>query len=169
MADWIPLLVRADDYAELSALVATREAGRTDGTLPSMRVATSTRSIAGAGAVIEEAWARFRPWPVESLRQLADSRRTYKTAERWCLAIDVACDHVNALISSVQMAEEAGMSISEWRDAPRKLPQHLRAHYPEGLGLPLLDVAGRDIGKDDQIYWGLSSEQRDRWRQANAG
>jgi hypothetical protein len=169
MADWIPLLVRAEDYPELSALVAAREAGRTDGDPPSLRTSTSQIAGVGAGAVIQQAWSRFRSWPVESLRQLADSRRTYRTAERWCLAIEVACDHTNALISSAQMAEEAGMSINEWRDAPRKLPQHLKAHYPEGLGLPLLDIAGRDIGKDDQIYWGISSEQRDRWRQACAG
>lgn len=169
MSDWIPLLVRAEDYAELSALVAAREADRTDRAWTPGRVATSEASIAGTGAVVEDAWARFRAWPVESLRQLADSRRIYRTAERWCLAIDVACDHTNALISSAQMAEEAGMSINEWRDAPRKLPQHLKAHYQEGLGLPLLDIAGRDIGKDDQVYWGISAEQRDRWRQANAG
>jgi hypothetical protein len=60
------------------------------------------------------------------------------------------------------------MGINEWRDAPRKLPQHLTAHFPANIEWPLKAVGGRELGKDDQVYWGISIEQTRRWKQVRA-
>jgi len=55
-----------------------------------------------------------------------------------------------------------------WRDAPRKLPQHLTAHFPKNIEWPLKPVGGRELGEDDQVYWGITVEQAKRWAQARA-
>jgi hypothetical protein len=87
---------------------------------------------------------------------------------RWARAMDVASEHPEEFLSTVQIANASGMSINEWRDAPRKLPQHLTAHFPANIEWPLAAVGGRELGKDDQVYWGITAEQAQRWLQVRA-
>ena len=82
--------------------------------------------------------------------------------------MDVMCNHVGEFISSAQLAAEAGMPINHWRDAPRKLPSHLAKHYEPNLEWPLKAVGGRDLKKDDQVYWGITAQQAQRWVQVRA-
>lgn len=164
MSKWIPLLVREQDYLELAALVASREAGRnaeSTGWPADSQPVDLTASSTREGKLL----ATLKPWSVVSLRQLADSAETYATAMRWSKAMDVMLNHVGEFISSAQLAHEAGMTINQWRDAPRKLPSHLEKHYEPQLGWPLKAVGGRELRKDDQVYWGITKEQAARWSQ----
>jgi hypothetical protein len=144
--------------------VAAREAGRE---APTGRTWVGPEPAAGATREAE-LLATLKPWSVEALRQLARSGATFVTAERWGRAMDVMCGHVGTFVSSAQLAAEAGMPISHWRDAPRKLPQHLAKHYPPDLDWPLKGVGGRDLKQDDQVYWGITAEQAQRWLQVRA-
>ena len=168
MSKWIPLLVRIDDYAELAAQVAAREANRPDeaAPIPDTRVALVQTTEAMTKA--EELLAQLKPWSLDELRQIIVTRSTYKTMARWYLAMDVASRHPEEFLSTAQIASESGMSLNEWRDAPRKLPQHLTAHFPANIEWPLAAVGGRELGRDDQVYWGITIEQAKRWKQVRA-
>jgi len=167
MTSWIPLLVRQEDYTEFATQVASREVGRENPGLPSV---TSGR-IAGSADTTREAefLATLKAWSLEDLRQLADSGPKFATADRWGKAMDVMCDHVGTFVSSAELAAEAGMPINHWRDAPRKLPNHLARNYRPNIEWPLKAVGGRELKKDDQVYWGITTEQAQRWRQVRAG
>ena len=166
MSKWVPLLVRIEDYSELASQVAAREAERPDesGPTPETRVALAATPRAATKA--EELLARLKPWSTDDLRQIIDTAPTYKTMARWARAMDVAAEHPEEFLSTAQIASEAGMTINEWRDAPRKLPQHLTAHFAANIEWPLAGVGGRELGKDDQVYWGLTAEQAQRWLRA---
>jgi hypothetical protein len=167
MTSWIPLLVRQEDYTEFARQVASREVGRADSVL----ITTDTPgSVANAAVATKEAEliATLKTWSTQALRQLAESGTTFATADRWAKAMDVMCNHVGEFISSAQLAAEAGMPINHWRDAPRKLPSHLAKHYEHDIEWPLKAVGGRDLKKDDQVYWGISAEQAQRWLQVRA-
>jgi hypothetical protein len=167
MSTWIPLLVRTEDYAELATLVAAREALRPDTAVACDRdldVAPRERSRATTKAA--ELLETLKPWSVDDLRQIIDTAADYKTMDRWARAIDVATARPEQFISTAEIAAESGMTVNEWRDAPRKLPQHLTAHFPPNIGWPLLGVGGRHLGRDDQAYWAISIEQAKRWTQA---
>lgn len=167
VTSWIPLLVRREDYIEFARQVALREVEREDSAVsPSV---TSGPVATTAGATKEaELLATLRTWSIHALRQLADSSASFATAERWGKAMDVMCNHVGEFISSAQLAAEAGMPINHWRDAPRKLPSHLAKHYDQNIEWPLKAVGGRDLKKDDQVYWGITAEQAQRWLQVRA-
>lgn len=168
MSKWVPLLVRIEDYSELASQVAAREAKRPDEAdlTPEPRV-TLAQTPKGTTKA-EELLARLKPWSLDELRQIIDTATTYKTMARWARAMDVASDHPEEFLSTAQVARESGMSINEWRDAPRKLPQHLTAHFPANIEWPLAAVGGRELGKDDQVYWGITAEQAQRWLQVRA-
>lgn len=167
MTDWIPLLVRQADYMEFATLVAAREGGREDSAI--IASVSSELVAASAGATREtELLATLKTWSMEALHQLAQSDATFVTADRWGKAMDVMCKHVGEFISSAQLAAEAGMPINHWRDAPRKLPSHLAKHYEPDLEWPLKAVGGRELKKDDQVYWGITAEQAQRWVQVRA-
>jgi hypothetical protein len=168
MSKWVPLLVRIEDYAELASQVAAREARRPEESArtPGTRVALAETSRAATKA--EELLARLKPWSLDELRQIIATAPTYKTMARWALAMNVACDHPEELLPTTQIASESGMTLNEWRDAPRKLPQHLAAHFPANIEWPLAAVGGRELGKDDQVYWGITIDQAQRWLQVRA-
>ena len=168
MTRWIPLLVRAEDYAELARQVAAAEAKRPHepATTPGTRVALAETPRAATKA--EELLAQLKPWSLDDLRQIVLTAPTYKTMARWSLAMDAASDHPEEFLSTVQIASLSGMTINEWRDAPRKLPQHLAAHFPANIEWPLMAVGGRALGKDDQVYWGITIEQAKRWIRVRA-
>lgn len=166
---WLPLLVRAQDYGPVTAFIAAREAQRQAQSSDHAPVPTEGATEGEIGVLPP---AEFDPelklvtWPVDQLRQLADS--TYLTAQRWTHAMDVVAPHRGRLVSSEIIAALTGMPINDWRDAARKLTAHLKAHYSVP-GWPLLAVGGRHLGLDDQVYWGISTEQAELWREVRSG
>lgn len=167
MNTWIPLLVRQEDYVELAQTVAEREVGRSDKSKPIQEeAALHVGSLEGGSGA--DGLAGSQLWPIETLAKFADSAKLYLTVERWCVALDVMCNHVGENVSSERLAAEAGMPITQWRDAPRKLTGHLAKHYDAGLGFPLIGRSGRDLKMDDQVYWSIAPEQARRWMQVRA-
>lgn len=164
MSNWVPLLVRLEDYAELANQVAASEARRPVEAEPTATRVALTKTP-GSPTKAQELLAQLKPWNLDELRQIDANAPIYKTMARWALAMDVASDHPEEFLSTAQIASESGMSINEWRDAPRKLPQHLTAHFRAGLEWPLRAVGGRELGRDDQVYWGITLEQARRWKQ----
>lgn len=165
---WIPLLVPKDDYMELARIVARRiEARDESAPLAEMSVSSDLDLQPSAGSksdIASVTLMALRPWELSDLRRLASSE--VPTAQRWARALDVCCDHVEVFLSTQQVATEAGMSINEWRDAPRKMTRHLKAHYPDVPAWPLAVKDGRILGHaGDQVYWAVNKEQANRWRQ----
>jgi len=173
MSKWIPLLVRIEDYAELAAEVAAREVQRPDvrTDAPQVIVTVNDTPAPATWTKAEELLASLKPWSLDDLRRIIETADEYKTMARWAKAMDVVSRHPgpDGFLSTSQVAAESGMTINEWRDAPRKLPQHLKAHFPANIGWPLQAVGGRTLGRDDQVYWGITIEQASRWMQARAG
>jgi hypothetical protein len=168
MSKWVPLLVRIEDYAELASQVAAREAKRPDEATRTAETRVALAETPRAATKAEQLLARLKPWSLDELRQIIDTTPTYKTMARWARAMDVASDHPEEFLPTTQIASESGMSINEWRDAPRKLPQHLTAHFPANIDWPLEAVGGRELGKDDQVYWAITIDQAKRWLQVRA-
>lgn len=172
MSAWIPLLVRSEDYAELAAIVAEREEKRDDETLPTVSMdegagadrafMTSTTDETDYSAAL----AAYPSWSVDELTRLASGAAL--TAQRWTKALDVvAASDSQVWFTTSEIAERAGMTINEWRDAPRKLPQHLKANYPNApraengrLAWPLLAWSLTSA----ELSWAMTPETKVAWR-----
>lgn len=167
MATWIPLLVRAEDYSEFTAMVAGREADRQDGALPAV-ASSSVPSVAEpeAPAALAVALASYPAWPEDLLRRLAAG--TALTAQRWTRALDVvAASDDQTWFTTSEIAAKSGMALNEWRDAPRKLPQHLKANYPDAprtdRGHAAWPLLAKSITKAE-ISWAMTPEAKATWR-----
>lgn len=162
-AGWIPVLVRLADYAVVTQLVATREAER--GQEPNHTV--SHRAELGGRATVDPLLATWPAWPEKALRRLAASSSL--TAERWVRAMDAIAVGDADWYSTSEVAQLSGLTVNEWRDAPRKISRHLKAHYQdvpvhEGhLVWPLR--AGGQPDKPDEVSWGMSPVTKGRWLQ----
>ncbi len=171
---WIPLLVRAADYNEFAAMVVDREASANEEEWPvppALEVVDSGLRQAQERSskyqnIVNAELSKLLPWEVADLERLAGSE--YKTAQRWALALDVCTTHPGELLSTERVCAESGMTIRQWRDAPKKLPQHLKHHYPDVPGWPLVGVWGKAIGGEGQVFWGITREQADRWTAVRA-
>lgn len=164
---WIPVLVRIEDYEEVAAWVAAREDSR-DGKAAALGSTSVTgtgraggETPAGAPQVLNE----YPAWPTEALQRLANS--SFLTAKRWTRAVDVCASAEKTWLTTSEIAERAGMSINEWRDAPRKLPRHLKKHYstlpasPDGgLAWPLVAWGVPGSG---EVSWAIPPTTKERW------
>jgi len=74
----------------------------------------------------------------------------------------------DGFLSTAQVAAESGLTINEWRQAPRRLLQHLKAHFSANGEWPPQGLGCRTLGRDEQFYRGISIEQASRWVQARA-
>lgn len=167
MTNWVPLLVRVEDYSEFAAIVVEREADRGDAELPGVTLAAVPRALAAeerddlAGLL-----AVYPSWSEDALRRLAAG--TALTAQRWARALDVvAASDDQTWFTTSEIAEKSGMAINEWRDAPRKLPQHLKANYPDAprhadgsIGWPLLAKSITSA----EVSWAMTPETKAIWR-----
>lgn len=169
--NWIPLLVPEADYLELAAIVAsrTRERGEEHAFLPVVAAPSSEESANTSTALsyANAGVAELVAWSIEDLRRLARSEAV--TAQRWARAMDACTERVGEYLSTQEVAAMTGMTINEWRDAPRKITRHLATHYPDNPGWPLAVRSGRRLGHSyDQAYWAISEEQAKRWREVRA-
>lgn len=168
MADWIPLLVRREDYPELAALVAAREAHRPDG-LP-VQVVTPDGPPAPAVPSAHERpeagqLALHAAWPLADLERLATSPALI--AHRLKAAMDICAAQPGVFVPEERLAELMGIKAEEWSSATRAMRRHLDAYYADTPGRPLVTVAGRAIGRDDdRLWWAITEEQARRWAEA---
>lgn len=167
MSQWVPVLVRLEDYAEIAALVAEREGSRTDS--PKEVITSPAIPAAPASDPRDAELATHSPWSVEDLRALAAG--TSETAKRWTLAMDacsVAVGSGHHWLTTTQVAERTGMTINEWRDAARKITRHLRANFPnvpvDANGDHLWPLLAKNTPGSQEVSWAISAEQAKRWR-----
>ncbi len=168
-AQWVPLLVPAEYYIELATLVQQRQLS-SDTEVSELIVTNSvdavpTAATASLPRVVAEAVAQFEAWSVGDLQRLSTS--TALTAQRWARAMDVCAAEPGRFFSTQEVAESSGMSVNEWRDAPRKISRHLASNYPGVPGWPLVVASGRNLGHAyDQAYWAMTELQARRWAEA---
>ena len=175
MSTWIPVLVRLEDYPEITAQIAAREADRSDGEpvtpVDRVRGLDDQEVDARPTSPEEKKLAAHLPWSVEDLARLAEGRTS--TTERWARALDVLVDSgPGTWLPTSEVARRSGMTINEWRDAPRKISRHLRAHYPNvpknsrGEAHWPLCVGGRGISDNGgEAWWAITPEMAARWRE----
>lgn len=176
MTKWIPILVRMEDYQDITALIAQREADR-DPSEPAILL----REVIGLDSVPittmsyeDKQLANHVPWSLGDLATLAQGRTA--TTERWSRAMDVCAQEPKEWLPTSEIAKRAGMTINEWRDAPRKITRHLRAHFP---GVPRgeggeaewpLCVGGKGFpAARGEAYWAITVEMALRWGKVRAG
>lgn len=165
---WIPILVRLEDYDEMAAWVARREEERgAEGGTPLLAAVGMGGQKGDRASSAADDWLRGYPsWPEEALERLAESEAV--TAQRWVRALDVCAASEKDWLTTSEVAYRAGMPINEWRDAPRKIPRHLRTHYPDlpespagGLAWPLV---AHGMPGSGEISWAMTETTRQRWR-----
>ncbi|WP_156364893.1 hypothetical protein [Aeromicrobium sp. Leaf245] len=162
MTQWIPVLVRLEDLEKVTALLAELEAGRDGSGLENVYEIAEARptSTDSPGTDATE------PWSVEQLARLASSSTA--TGQRWAKALDVCCDQPGTYLPTSKVAELSGMSITEWRDAPRKISRHLKAHFADvpreadgDLSWPL--SAKSMPNHPGEVSWMATTETASRW------
>ena len=165
MSEWIPLLVRAEDYAEFATTVANREAGREGGQI-SVTLGRPTTAAAQVSSPADQSLSEYPTWPEAALKKL--STFDSATAQRWTKALDaISSDEKQAWFTTSEVAERAGMSVNEWRDAARKMPRHIKAHFPDvpvtedGPAWPLLANSFTSA----EVSWGMTADTRASWRE----
>lgn len=165
MDKWIPLMVRIEDYAEFCSEVESRERERGEQSGPRQQIVATVSSDK-----CEKGLAKLQSWSVEDLRVIIEMADRFKTMDCWMRAMDVVSQHPGpgSFRSTSDVAEAAGMEVTKWRDAQRKInTDAVKKHFANDVGAPLRGEWGPDLGIDDkQFYWGITEEQADRWRQA---
>jgi hypothetical protein len=164
---WVPVLVRLEDYAEVTTLVADREAGRHE---PALEVEVAKETVLAEPAPAHDSrLVEQTPWSVDDLRKLAEG--TSETAKRWTLAMDVCsaiADTGQPWLSTSEVANRSGMTVNEWRDAPRKITRHLKANYPavpvDKNGGHVWPLRGEAKPGAPEVHWAMNIEQARRWR-----
>lgn len=170
MSRWIPVLVRLEDYDTVTRLVAERELERPDNDFDQ---AVQLAEVPSAEArVAEPGELSERPlWSVEDLRRLAEG--TTDTTERWTRALDVCAEQPGTYLPTSEVARRTGMSIPQWRDAPRKITRHLNKHYPnvprDRRGDPVWPLHAKTRPEHpSEVSWAISPEMAVLWRQARS-
>ena len=173
--EWVLLAVPSQDYDELKHMVDFRQEQRGEAVAPSIEELRSTELA--VAAVERNALDAHVPWPKEALERLA--QESTATTERFAKAMDHCAQHPEHWVSTEEVADVIGVSVSEWRAACRKLRPHLNKHYPEvprhdsgshagEPEWPLVDLAGRSRRVRDQLYVTITTEQAERWKSVRA-
>ncbi len=169
---WIPILVRLEDFEDITRILATREASRDNTAGEELPGVIDRRESDGAEAEIgtrEDVRLReHQPWSRDDLARLAEGKTL--TTQRWSLALDVCAKDPLEWLPTSEVAKRSGMSINEWRDAPRKITRHLKRNYPNvpqdkngDAFWPLLDGGGGIPDNGGEVWWTITPEMADLW------
>lgn len=184
MGDWIPLLVRREDYAELAALVAQREIGRPERPLGSV-VSTDLPyavPVAGVGPVppaapaapvVEltpaeraeaEQLAGLVPWSEVELERLATSPALL--AHRWRMVLDACSSRPGRFFADERIFPLTATRPEEWEETRAAMGRFLETNFPDAPGAPVVVASGATLRRGDaQDWWAVTEEQADRWRE----
>lgn len=164
---WIPVLVRLEDYDTVTRMVAEWESGRD---FDALDQAVDTKGLLVTDDQPDELdELSQRPlWSVEDLRRLAAG--TTDTTERWARAMDLCAEQPGTYFPTSEVASRTGMSIPQWRDAPRKISRHLNKHYPDvprdSNGDPVWPLHAKTQPEHpNEVSWAMSAEMASLWRQ----
>lgn len=154
------MLVPEQDYVAICQFVAARQAERAP---------SGKRAVEGeAGdSGVDPRLTTWPAWPEGALQRLAQS--TSVTAQRWAMAMDAIAQGGQDWYTTSEVAQLSGLTINEWRDAPRKISRHLKAHYPDvpvhkgNLAWPLRPWTNPD--RPTEVSWGMPPVTKQRWLQ----
>ena len=155
---WVPVLVPEEDYVAVCEYVAARQAERA----PSGSRSLEAEPHEGEADPRLTAWPS---WPENALERLAQS--TIVTAQRWAKAMDAVAQGEQNWYTTSEVAQLSGLTINEWRDAPRKISRHLKAHYTDvpvhkgNLAWPLRPWTNPD--RPLEVSWGIPPVTKQRW------
>lgn len=155
---WMPVLIPQEDFLAVAQFVAARQAERS--------ARPPGQGFSGHGGSEPDARLAAHPaWPEEALRRLASSSSV--TAQRWTAAMDAIAKGDQDWYTTSEVASASGLTINEWRDAPRKISRHLQAHYTdvpmsgENLAWPL--CAWTNPENPGEVSWGMAPVTKERW------
>lgn len=167
MSRWIPVLVRLDDLDLVTRYIGELEASRDDSHLDPMIELLHSSSDPTQVRASEPTELDSRPcWDLEDLQRLAKGETA--TTSRWAKALDVCASAPGTYFPTSEIAKRSGMTISEWRDAPRKITRHLRVNYPnvprDSDGNAVWPLHARSIPENPgEVSWAISSEMARLW------
>lgn len=170
MNRWIPVLVRAEHVEAVSRFIVELEmksALSPEGTFNQM--------IPGEVHIEESPISPLTPgqsmWSKEDLKRLAVGSTA--TTARWARAMDVCAENPGTFLPTTEIANRSGMTLAEWRDAPRKISRHLKAHFPnvprnesDEPVWPLLAKSRPEY--PGQVSWAISEDTARIWKEIRA-
>lgn len=171
MSKWIPVLVRAEDVEDVTRLILEREAARNQDDIDSVIEVLQDQGTSRSDQADASKDDSRQSWSVEDLGRLAKGDTA--TTERWARALDVCAKEPENYLPTTVIAERSGMTVAEWRDAPRKISRHLKAHYPNvpkdengDACWPLHAWSKPEY--PGQVSWAITAEMARLWNQVRA-
>ncbi len=171
MSDWMLLAVPASAYAEMAADAHRRAQAlgldMTEVTISLANAATGHEAASGSEPTVDPTGlASWPSWSEDALVRFADSDVT--TVQRWVRAMDaLAVEDSKTWFTTSEVAKLSGLTINEWRDAPRKITRHLAAHYADA---PLADDGHHAWPlkaysfNSTEVSWAMTPETKRLWR-----
>lgn len=162
LAGWVPVLVPEQDYVAVCQFVAARQAERA----PSGKRSSGVEGEAN-GTGTDPRLTTWPAWPEDALQRLAQSSTA--TTQRWAAAMDAIAQGEQDWYTTSEVAQLSGLTVNEWRDAPRKISRHLKAHYTDvpvhkgNLAWPLRPWTNPD--RPAEVSWGMPPVTKQRWLQ----
>lgn len=158
LGGWVPVLVPEEDYVAVCQFVAARQAERAP-------AGGSSGGGEANGSGADTRLTAWPAWPEEALERLAQS--TSVTAQRWARAMDAVAQGEQDWYTTSEVAQLSGLTVNEWRDAPRKISRHLKAHYTDvpvhkgNLAWPLRPWTNPE--RPLEVSWGMPPVTKERW------
>ena len=178
MSRYMPVLVRLEDVERVTRLLRELEESRpadedpaVDLTRPRAASPAQTSATVGVDTARPPELVDVPTWSVEDLRRLAEG--TTATTRRWTLALDVCAAEPETYLQTSEIARRSGMSVAEWRDAPRKITRHMRANYPDvpkdENGDAIWPLHAKTLPEHrNEVSWAITQEMAELWKQVRA-
>lgn len=172
MSKWIPVLVRLEDLEAITRLIGELESSRTEYDVDQSIEFVESHSDAGATATDRPAELASRvSWTSEDLQRLAKGETA--TTARWARALDVCASSPETYLPTSEIAKRSGMTIAEWRDAPRKITRHLKANYPnvprDEKGDAVWPLRAKSVPENPgEVSWAITSDMARLWKQVRS-
>lgn len=169
MATWIPVLVRTEHYQAVARVIEQLEADHPEESGSGILIdAGDLRTVVSANPPHPSGLESRPSWNPRDLARLAAGSTV--TTQRWSLAMDVCAENPGTFFPTSEIADRSGMTVVEWRDAPRKISRHLKIHFPDvpkdssGHALwPLL--AKTQPENPGEVSWAITNEMASLWRE----
>lgn len=172
MTRWIPVLVRLEDLEAVSRFIGGLESSRTDDQGDEVTQLVGSQSVAEATSDVGADGLTSRvSWSYEDLERLAKGETA--TTARWTRALDVCAAVPETFLPTSEIAKRSGMSIAEWRDAPRKITRHLKANYPnvprDENGDAYWPLQAKSVPEyPGEVSWAITSDMARLWKQVRS-
>lgn len=172
MSRWIPVLVRLEHLEAVTRFIGELEASRGADNVGDMIEFVEATGGVHSFAAERRAELDARPsWTLEDLQRLA--RGETATTERWARALDVCAAAPETYLPTSEIARRSGMTIAQWRDAPRKIARHLKAQYPhvprDEKGDAVWPLLAKSVPEHPgEVSWAITSEMARLWKQVRS-